>query len=372
MKKITPSDLPMWNKHSENRGIFSFTIELTDRCNFKCRHCYICEDATSAKDKELSADEILAVAKDAVKRGALWCTLTGGEPLLREDFPEIYIGLKKLGLLVTVFTNGSLITEKHIELFKTYPPYCIEITVYGMSENTYERVTGIKNSYNAVMKNLEALRMAEIPYRLKAMVIRSNYSEFGKISDFSKQNTMDFYRFDPFLHLRADGDEAKNKIIKEEIITDEEVLAVESTDKNRMNFLESLCRAVDKAEPVKENLSEVPLFRCGAGLKSFVLGADGYVRLCSSLFKKEYCYDIRSGSLDDYWDNFVDKVRSKKSSDKEFINDCASCKYIDFCMWCPAHAELESGRPDSKIERFCSLAKKRYEMAKSKKEGESE
>ena len=152
MKKITPSDLPMWNKHSENRGIFSFTIELTDRCNFKCRHCYICEDAVSARDKELSADEILAVAKDAVKRGALWCTLTGGEPLLREDFPEIYIGLKKLGLLVTVFTNGSLITEKHIELFKTYPPYCIEITVYGMSENTYERVTGIKNSYNAVVK----------------------------------------------------------------------------------------------------------------------------------------------------------------------------------------------------------------------------
>jgi MoaA/NifB/PqqE/SkfB family radical SAM enzyme len=81
------------------------------------------------------------IARQAVRMGAMWCLITGGEPLLRDDFPDIYMGLKRLGLLVAVFTNATLISAEHVALFKKYPPRDIEITVYGVTKNTYEAVT---------------------------------------------------------------------------------------------------------------------------------------------------------------------------------------------------------------------------------------
>jgi len=118
-------------------------LELTARCNNDCRHCYINLPAgdKAARAAELTTDEVLALGREAADLGALWVLLTGGEPLLRDDFAEVYLGLKRLGLLVSVFTNACLVTPEHVELFRRYPPRDIEVSVYGATRETYERVT---------------------------------------------------------------------------------------------------------------------------------------------------------------------------------------------------------------------------------------
>ena len=133
---IEIQELPLWEKLKAKRTPISFDIEITARCNMNCAHCYINLPAGDheAQTKELAVEEILRIAREAVGMGAVWCLITGGEPLLREDFPEIYMGLKRLGLLVSVFTNATLINEEHIALFKKYPPRDIEITVYGVTQ----------------------------------------------------------------------------------------------------------------------------------------------------------------------------------------------------------------------------------------------
>ncbi len=135
-------DHPLWGR-MKNRVPYSFDLEVTARCNNDCRHCYINLPAGDAlaQQRELSLAEIDFIASQAVELGALWCLLTGGEPLLRKDFAEIYLLLKKKGLLVSVFTNACLVTEEHVSLFQRYPPRDIEITVYGATQETYERVT---------------------------------------------------------------------------------------------------------------------------------------------------------------------------------------------------------------------------------------
>src|SRR5512141_2752371 len=118
------SESPLWERLEARRVPLSFDMEITARCNNNCRHCYINLPAgdRDARTAELTIDEIDEIACQAVDLGTVWCLITGGEPLLRPDFADIYRLLKRKGLLVSVFTNATLIDDTHIELFRKYPP----------------------------------------------------------------------------------------------------------------------------------------------------------------------------------------------------------------------------------------------------------
>src|SRR5512136_2028929 len=123
--KIEIQDFTLWEKKKHSpRPLYSFDLELTARCNNNCTHCYINLPANDreAETQELTLGEIEHIADQAVEMGAVWVLLTGGEPLIRRDFADIYLMLKRKGLLVSVFTNATIIRKEHIELFKKYPP----------------------------------------------------------------------------------------------------------------------------------------------------------------------------------------------------------------------------------------------------------
>jgi len=163
----------LWKSGEEKRIPFSFDLEVTARCNNACRQCYINLGASDpvAKRQELSLVEIQGIVHQAVDLGALWCLVTGGEPLLRQDFSDIYLMLKKQGLLVSVFTNACLVTPEHVKLFQNYPPRDIEVTVYGISAQTYEKVTRRPGSYDAFRRGLDLLLEGSVKVRLKAMAL---------------------------------------------------------------------------------------------------------------------------------------------------------------------------------------------------------
>jgi MoaA/NifB/PqqE/SkfB family radical SAM enzyme len=124
-------DFKLWEKVQHNKAPLSFWLEVTSRCNNNCRQCYgnlPAGDCFSSKN-ELSLKEIERIADEAVSMGCLSVLITGGEPLLRKDFSDIYRYLKEKGFLITIFTNATLITEEHIELFKMYPPWQLEVTI---------------------------------------------------------------------------------------------------------------------------------------------------------------------------------------------------------------------------------------------------
>ena len=356
------ADFSLWDKMLEKRSILKFQLEITARCNNDCRHCYLCLPAAdkTALEKEPTLEEIMHIADEAVQKGALWCTITGGEPLLRDDFEKIFLGLKRKGLLVSIFTNACLLREEHIELFKKYTPQDIEVTVYGITKRTYERVTRRSGSYDAFRRGLDLLLENGIPVRLKAMALRSNVHELPQIADFCRARTKDYFRFDPLLHLRLDRDQGRNEEIKSERLTPQEIVALERADAERFQALEKGC---DKL--ILPNLCQTQcnhLFNCGTGVGNFVLGHDGRFRLCSSLSHPDCTYDLRKGTLADAWKEFVPKVRDMRSNRAEFLDTCRTCPIINLCLWCPAHAYLETGELDSHVPYFCQVA---YARAKS-------
>ena len=361
VSEIKLPEFKLWKKIKSKKRLISFDLEITARCNNNCRHCYINlpADDRKAQDNELSYDKIKKIIDEAVSLGAIWCLITGGEPLLRKDFFDIYLYLKKKGLLVSVFTNGTLITKKHMEFFKKYPPRDIEITVYGVTQKTYEKVTRVPGSFNAFINGLNLLLEYDIKVRFKAMALRSNIDELSEISRFCRERTKDFFRFDPFLHLRFDRDQKRNEEIKSERLSPEEITAIEKRDPERFKALEKGCDKLIMPERARTSCNH--LFHCGAGNGSFAVSCDGFFRLCSSLWHRDCIYDLKKGNLNMAWEDFIPKVRNMRSHKEEFLEKCRKCQIINLCMWCPGRADLETGEMDSFIEYFCKIAHARQE-----------
>lgn len=349
------------------RSALAFEIEITNRCNNNCRHCYINLPPNDREEKkrEMTLETISRIADQAVELGSLWCLLTGGEPLLREDFPEIYLLLKKKGFLLSVYTNACLINKEHIKLFKKYPPRRLEVTVYGVSRETYEKVTRIPGSFNAFKRGLDLLVRNDIRVRLKAMALRSNFQELPKIAAFCRKFTCDYFRFDPFLHLRFDRNENRNRDILGERLTPQEIVSIEEADIKRRESLIHKCDQLIQEGPDHRECQH--LFRCGAGDNSFVISSDGMFRLCSSLWHPDCIFDLSNGTLSDAWNHFVPHVLASASNNHQFLDKCYKCRIFSLCMCCPAHAYLEGGRLDYWSEYFCQVAHERAALLQKMK-----
>jgi radical SAM protein with 4Fe4S-binding SPASM domain len=365
VSKTSMPKFELWDKLADKRVPLSFDLEITARCNNACRHCYINLPAgdLDARKKELSLTEIEDIASQAVDLGALWCLISGGEPLLREDFVDIYIALKQKGLLISVFTNACLVTEKHVALFKKYPPRDLEVTVYGITAETYERVTQRPGSYAAFQHGLDLLLQNKLKVRLKAMALRSNLAELPAIAAFCREYTSDYFRFDPFLHLRYDQDPGRNEEIKAERLSPEEIITIEQGDDERARALEKDCGRL--IAPEYEGTLCDHLFHCGAGNRSFAISYDGIFRLCDDLWHPDCTYDLRQGKLAYAWNELVPRVRAIRSDSPSFLERCRRCPIINLCLWCPAHAHLECGQMDGWNEYFCQVAHSRAEAISS-------
>ncbi|MCI5118783.1 MAG: radical SAM protein, partial [Candidatus Electrothrix sp. LOE1_4_5] len=142
----------------------SASFELTRRCNFRCVHCYLGDQQAlqQHRQQELDTDTIIKLLDQMVEAGTLFLTLTGGDPMLRPDFIRIYEHAVRSGLLVSVYCNGSLITEKIAAAFTTYPPRIVEITLYGATQKTFETITQRPDSYTACIQGISLLRQAGV------------------------------------------------------------------------------------------------------------------------------------------------------------------------------------------------------------------
>lgn len=195
--------------------------------------------------------------------------------------------------------------------------------------------------------------------RLKAMALRSNIHEFDAISRFCRERTEDYYRWDPLLHARFDGDPTRNAMIAAERLSPEELVAVERPDEERFGSLQRGCASGDLVFAETEGEQHAAcdhLFHCGAGNGGFTVGHDGAFRLCNSLCHPATTYDLRRGSLREAWAQWVPRVRDLRGSAPAFLEKCRSCSIVNLCLWCPAHAALETGHMDGWVDYFCRVA----------------
>jgi radical SAM protein with 4Fe4S-binding SPASM domain len=335
------------NKLSQERIPLNGSLEVTMRCNLYCEHCYVpLAQRTGSEQGELSLAEIYRIFSEIAEAGCLWLLLTGGEPLLRKDFLDIYQDAKRKGFIISIFTNGTLLTKRIAEHLAEWRPFGIEISIYGATQATYERVTGRPGSYARCMKGIELLLEHNLPLQLKSVLITLNQHELSQMKQFSESLGLPF-RFDPVINAGIDGslDPIQYRLSPEQIVK------AEKEDPDR-------AKAWPKAYAEHKDLEIITskMYTCGAGHSGFHIDATGKLCLCMSA--RTPSYDLRRGSFQEGWDQFMNKMLAMEYSQAFICNDC---KLRTVCAQCPAMGLAECGDPEARVPFLCELAHLRKE-----------
>lgn len=353
-KKINLDRFPLWGK-IESKGLLSqVSMELTERCNNNCLHCYINLPASDeeTKKEEITFEEIRAVADEAARMGCLSWHLTGGEPLLRENFPEIYLYLKKKGMRVTLFTNATLINTKIAYLLKKYPPQDIEVSIYGLSQKTYEAVTQNPGSFDAFRKGINLLKENRIRFTLKMAVLPQNIHEIRKMRDFAQSLTGQSLGVVLKLNLGSRfNDGSKRNHIKRLRLPPEKVIEVLKQDEERYRKdIERFC------QKFLGTSRDDQLFICGAGVGGCHIDAYNNFQLCMLLRHPDCVYSLREGSFKGAWEKFIPRVRGIRADNRKYRERCQRCFLKSLCEQCPAWSWMEHGVLDEPVEYLCEIA----------------
>jgi radical SAM protein with 4Fe4S-binding SPASM domain len=334
-------------QYAGRRAPLEVSIEITRRCPLECLHCYnnLAMGDLEARGRELTKDEHFKLLDDLADMGCLWLLYTGGEIFARKDFLEIYTHAKRKGFLITLFTNGTLITERTADYLRDWPPFAIEITLYGRTKETYETLTGTSGSYERCLHGIDLLRERGLPLKLKTVPTTVNKHEVVAMKEFSEQELHLDFKFDALVNPRIDCSQSPLavRLSPEEVVTLDLHFPKVATEYRQMAEREM------RYLPAPEDNRTV--YSCGGGVNSFAVDPYGNMSIC--VLSHQQTYDIRSGSVKEGWEQFLLSVRTKE---RKKISKCVNCRLHSLCSMCPANGELENGDPESPVEFLCEVA----------------
>lgn len=311
-------------------------FELTHRCNLHCRHCYIVNDADR---KELSFKELRRIMDEVYAEGCLWLCLTGGEPLLRKDFMEIYSYAYKKGFIITIFTNATLLNEEIVKSLTKFPPFCIEVTLNGVTKNTYELITRARGSFEKAMLGIELVRRYKLPLKLKRQAMILNIDEFTLMRKLHRKTGINFessYLIDP----RMDGS------------VEPCFLRLPPEKLGRLRKIKDIMR---EGDGLCTSSSSNKLFHCPGGTWMFYVNPFGGLFFCNSL--RNPSWDLRHHPFRPGFYDFFPQIRAMEFKSN---SPCKRCylRLRNLCVSCPGRALLETGDMEAPIPYYCELAKR--------------
>lgn len=189
LRQDVPIKAMMCLRAAEKKLPISGSFELTPRCSLNCKMCYIRMTPEEMKPlgTERTAEQWISLAQQAKNAGMVFLLLTGGEPLLRPDFRQLYQQLAKMGFSIDINTNGTLIDDSMAAFFHEHPPAKFNITLYGASRETYRRLCGDETAFDRVMYAIEVLREAGLLVSLNATITPENVCDTEEIAVFAKE-----------------------------------------------------------------------------------------------------------------------------------------------------------------------------------------
>src|SRR2546426_74377 len=321
-------------------------IEVTKRCPLECSHCYnnLPMGDQEARRRELTFEEHCRLVDEITEAGCLWLLYTGGEILARKDFLDIYTYAKQKGLFITLFTNGTLITPQIADYLVDWRPFAIEITLYGRTKETYERLTGIPGSYDRCLRGIRLLTERSLPLKLKTVGVTINKHEIWAMKQFAEEELGLEFKFDSMINARIDCSQSPLAVR----LTPEEIVGLDLQDPERASEWKTLQENFGRPMLPPERNEEV--YHCGGGISSFAVDPEGKMTIC--VLSHRDTYDLRTGSFREGWDSFLFKVREKKITR---ITKCTACGIKAMCTMCPANGELEHGDPEEPVDFFCHV-----------------
>lgn len=359
-------------KIAEKRVPYTGSLELTHRCNLKCMHCYLGDQGrvTRQGGEELPASAWIEIIDQIAGAQCLDLLITGGEPLLRRDFPEIYTHAKRRGMIVTLFTNATLVTPDILRLFDDLPPFFVEVSIYGSTAATHDRITQVKGSHAKCMKGVELLLNAGVRVGLKTVLMSLNKHEYADMEALAKKLNVP-WRLDSAvfpclpnsdsggqpnrcsLFTLKEGSEITAKAPLSLRVDPQSAAAVEFSDPARTKAMR------DVFVKMSGRRTSDKLYTCGAGLTGFHIDPYGYLQPC--MMTTGYRKKLTARNFDEAWRE-IGRIRDVPAP-PGFA--CGACDKLAICSGCPALFDLENGSAGAVSDYICALTQFRFDCIQS-------
>ena len=335
------------------------SIELLPLCNMNCDMCYV---RLSREDVEClgglhTAEEWIEIGKQMKEAGVLFLLLTGGEPLLFPDLKRLYVELRKMGFIITINTNGTLIDEEWAKFFGTYKPRRINITLYGADEEEYARLCHYPDGFKRTIQGIHLLREMDVDVKISCSITKVNYKSLKRIFMIG-DNLGVLVHIDPYMMpiIRE-----RNRPFSEQSRVSPKDAAKISVEALRLQFSENIfhqyvSQAIERVENPKSPRGDGTL-SCLAGSCSFTINWQGNMRPCVVL--SEPSISVFEKGFKKAWQ----EIRTE--ADKLVINkQCTACCYKPICKVCAAAAVSETGSYDGIPEYLCRFSEEYYQILK--------
>lgn len=314
---------------------FSTSLELTRRCNLRCKHCYIIKK----KKGELTTEEWKRIMDELQKMGTIILTITGGEPLIRKDFVEL-AEYASTNFALRIFTNAILINESIAERLSEMNVIEVETSIYG-SKAFHDRFTGKKGAWEKTLKGIELLQQYGIKVNIKMSVMNNNINEMERVKEIAYQ-FHSFIGFDPVIVPREDGKHTPSCLRVKNI-------------RKVVKKIKTLSQTGRKDGGFEKHPSK---YLCGAGVTTIAIDSTGNVFPCVGW--RITCGNIRKETLRNiFYGKEMEKVREVNRS---FKNKCDGCEIKNFCEFCIGLSWVENEHKVEPVEFLCKLASEKKKI----------
>ncbi len=328
-------------------------IDLTYRCNNNCRHCWLwVAENDMIQEKELTFSEIRVLADESRALGCQNWSISGGEPLLRTDFSEIFDYLTRKSVTYALNTNGTLITPQIARLLKRKGSKMVAL--YGATREVHDGITRTPGSFDACMRGIAYLKEEGAGFILQIIPMKDNWEQYGQMVELAEKLGCPWRTGAAWLFMSAAGSCMKNEEIEKQRLSPQKVIQV---DPPNPGFEAAFAFADLKSSPGCRPALDDRLFAaCITQSSSFHIDPYGGMSFCSFVKDPALRYDLRRGTVEDAWENFIPSLAGLVRGGEEYLRNCGSCTKRRDCRWCAVYAFLERRDYSAPIPYLCEIA----------------
>ena len=314
----------------------SASIEIIATCNFKCEHCYIAPCAE--REDVMSVENARLIFSKLANAGTLSVLLTGGEVLTHRHFADIYMAAKRSGFSLFVNTNAYLLGERWADFFAEWPPEVISISLYGLSDESYQRVTNVPNAFRRVARAIDLLIDRGIRTELKCPAFTMTVDEIPRMKEYAEARGIPF-RFDAVMTPQEKG---SSKPVQLQLAP-KRLVEMEQAMNPGLTGLRDFAETRIHLQP------DDRVYQCGAGRSTLAVNVHGNVSTCIS--SRQAVGNLLNQSFEEVWEALGGKVQRRLPAG----HPCATCKFRAICVGCPATVEQVTGLPEGYVQQYCAL-----------------
>lgn len=333
------------------------TFELLPLCNMNCDMCYIrmSKEEMNSIGRIKTADEWLEIAKELKNLGTMFILLTGGEPLLYPEFKKLYTGLKQLGMIITINTNGTLLTKEIAEFLSLDKPRRINITLYGASNETYSKICHNDRGYDLTLQGIQNCIDNHIDIKLNGTIIKDNLHDLDSIIQLSKDLNLylkvDTYMYPTIRNNYRIYNKDTRLTPKQAALATIKINQLQRTQEEFNDYIHYIIQNYNIE--CNETNRNIP---CRAAKSSLWITWNGTMNPC--VFLDIPAYKIINNHIQDTWNQLV-----KEADEIQLPLRCVQCPKKNICPVCAAAIYCENQSFDQPCDYLCEYTEALYTYA---------